>query len=71
MTTNPEIGANPEIGERIDVAGIGTNYIVAGEGDPLILLRRDGDSFECVQAGIRGSVKLELAALTASSSWPR
>ena len=34
-------------------------------GDPLILLRRDGDSFECVQAGIRGSVKLELAALTA------
>ena len=34
-------------------------------GDPLILLRRDGDSFECVQAGIRGSVKLELSALTA------
>ena len=34
-------------------------------GDPLILLRRDGDSFECVQAGIRGSVKLELAALRA------
>lgn len=34
-------------------------------GDPLILLRRDGDSFECVQAGIRGSVKLELTALTA------
>jgi ATP-binding cassette subfamily C protein LapB len=37
----------------------------ADGGDPLILLRRDGDSFECVQAGIRGSVKLELAALTA------
>lgn len=42
MTTNPEIGANPEIGERIDVAGIGTNYIVAGEGDPLILLHGSG-----------------------------
>ena len=36
MTTNPEIG------ERIDVAGIGTNYIVAGEGDPLILLHGSG-----------------------------
>ena len=36
MTTNPEIG------ERIDVAGIGTNYIVAGDGDPLILLHGSG-----------------------------
>lgn len=42
MTTNPDIGANPEIGERIDVAGIGTNYIVAGEGYPLILLHGSG-----------------------------
>ncbi|MES2492574.1 MAG: alpha/beta hydrolase [Pseudomonadota bacterium] len=33
---------NPEIGERIDVAGIGTNYIVAGDGDPLILIHGSG-----------------------------
>lgn len=33
---------NPEIGERVDVAGIGTNYIVAGSGDPLILIHGSG-----------------------------
>ena len=33
---------NPEIGESIDVGGIRTNYIVAGEGDALILLHGSG-----------------------------
>ena len=33
---------NPEIGERVDVDGIGTNYIVAGSGPPLILLHGSG-----------------------------
>lgn len=33
---------NPEIGESIDVDGIRTNYIVAGEGEPLILLHGSG-----------------------------
>ena len=33
---------NPEIGENVDVDGIGTNYIVAGEGDPLILIHGSG-----------------------------
>lgn len=33
---------NPEIGESIDVDGVCTNYIVAGEGDPLILLHGSG-----------------------------
>jgi 2-hydroxymuconate-semialdehyde hydrolase len=33
---------NPEIGESIDVGGIRTNYIIAGEGEPLILLHGSG-----------------------------
>ncbi len=33
---------NPEIGLRIDVDGIGTNYIRAGEGPPLILIHGSG-----------------------------
>ena len=33
---------NPEIGHRVDVSGIGTNYIVAGEGEPLILIHGSG-----------------------------
>ena len=33
---------NPEIGENIDVGGIGTNYIVAGAGEPLILIHGSG-----------------------------
>ena len=33
---------NPEIGERVDVNGIATNYIVQGEGDPLILIHGSG-----------------------------
>lgn len=33
---------NPEIGERIDVGGIGTNYITAGSGPPLILIHGSG-----------------------------
>ncbi|GGY90333.1 alpha/beta fold hydrolase [Novosphingobium colocasiae] len=42
MTTTATDTANPEIGERIDVNGIGTNYIVAGEGEPLILIHGSG-----------------------------
>ncbi len=33
---------NPEIGENVDVGGIGTNYIVAGAGEPLILIHGSG-----------------------------
>ena len=33
---------NPEIGENIDVDGIGTNYIVAGTGEPLLLIHGSG-----------------------------
>lgn len=33
---------NPEIGESIDVGRVRTNYIVAGDGDPLILLHGSG-----------------------------
>ena len=33
---------NPEIGLNIDVDGIGTNYIAAGEGPPLILIHGSG-----------------------------
>ncbi len=33
---------NPEIGKNIDVDGIATNYIEAGEGAPLILLHGSG-----------------------------
>lgn len=42
MTTSAADTANPEIGERVDVNGIGTNYIVAGEGEPLILIHGSG-----------------------------
>lgn len=33
---------NPEIGENVDVNGIGTNYITAGTGEPLILIHGSG-----------------------------
>lgn len=33
---------NPEIGQRVDVNGIGTNYITAGSGTPLILIHGSG-----------------------------
>ena len=33
---------NPEIGERVDVGGISTNYINAGKGEPLILIHGSG-----------------------------
>lgn len=33
---------NPEIGENVSVDGIGTNYIMAGSGNPLILLHGSG-----------------------------
>ncbi|MES2303421.1 MAG: alpha/beta fold hydrolase [Pseudomonadota bacterium] len=36
------MSSNPEIGLTIDVGGIGTNYIQAGSGDPLILIHGSG-----------------------------
>jgi 2-hydroxymuconate-semialdehyde hydrolase len=33
---------NPEVGEAVDVGGILTNYIVAGAGEPLMLLHGSG-----------------------------
>ncbi len=33
---------NPEIGQRVDVNGIGTNYITSGDGTPLILIHGSG-----------------------------
>lgn len=36
------MGENPEIGRNIDVGGIGTNYIQAGSGAPLILIHGSG-----------------------------
>lgn len=33
---------NPEIGLRVDVNGVGTNYIRAGKGPPLILIHGSG-----------------------------
>jgi ATP-binding cassette, subfamily C, bacterial LapB len=35
----------------------------ADGGAPLVLLRRDGENFECVQAGIRGSVTMSAAQI--------
>ncbi len=39
---NSLMSSNPEIGLTIDVGGIGTNYIQAGSGDPLILIHGSG-----------------------------
>lgn len=39
---NHTMSENPEIGLRVDVDGIGTNYIRAGEGPPLILIHGSG-----------------------------
>lgn len=39
--------------------------IVVEGGDPLVVLSRKGDDFECVQPGIRGSVSLSAASITA------
>lgn len=36
------VDENPEIGSRVDVDGIGTNYIHAGHGEPLILIHGSG-----------------------------
>ena len=33
---------NPEIGENVDVGGVRTNYILAGQGEPLILIHGSG-----------------------------
>lgn len=46
MARNPEIGnseiGNPEIGLSINVGGIATNYIQAGDGAPLMLIHGSG-----------------------------
>ena len=39
--------------------------IVVEGGDPLVVLSRKGEDFECVQAGIRGSVSLSAERITA------
>ena len=39
--------------------------VLDGGGEPLVLLRRDGDAFECVQPGIQGSVTMSAAQVTA------
>ncbi|WP_347250249.1 type I secretion system permease/ATPase [Zoogloea sp.] len=39
--------------------------IVVDGGDPLVVLKREGDEFECVQAGIRGSISLSAARIAA------
>ncbi|HRH73474.1 MAG TPA: type I secretion system permease/ATPase [Zoogloea sp.] len=39
--------------------------IVVEGGDPLVVLKREGEDFECVQAGIRGSVSLSAERITA------
>jgi 2-hydroxymuconate-semialdehyde hydrolase len=36
------VSDNPEIGQNVDVNGIGTNYITAGGGTPLILIHGSG-----------------------------
>lgn len=36
------MNSNPEVGLSVDVGGIGTNYIQAGSGDPLILIHGSG-----------------------------
>lgn len=36
------MSGNPEIGDHVDVGGIGTNYIKSGEGPPLILIHGSG-----------------------------
>lgn len=42
MTLPVSSPGNPEIGDRVDVSGIGTNYIAAGEGPPLVLIHGSG-----------------------------
>ncbi|WP_374477226.1 type I secretion system permease/ATPase [Zoogloea sp.] len=39
--------------------------IVVEGGDPLVVLKREGEDFECVQAGIRGSVSLSAERISA------
>jgi len=39
--------------------------IIVEGGDPLVVLSRKGDDFECVQPGIRGSVSLSAASIAA------
>jgi 2-hydroxy-6-oxo-octa-2,4-dienoate hydrolase len=40
-TAHSEIG-RPEIGSRVDAAGIGTNYLEAGDGSPVVLVHGSG-----------------------------
>lgn len=40
--TQTDIGTNPAIGKSVTAAGIRTNYLEAGEGEPLVLLHGSG-----------------------------
>jgi pimeloyl-ACP methyl ester carboxylesterase len=43
MTTDPaQTPSRPEIGARIDAGGIGTNYLEAGAGSPVVLVHGSG-----------------------------
>ena len=41
MTVTPQSG-RPEIGQRVDANGVGTNYLEAGEGSPVVLVHGSG-----------------------------
>ncbi len=42
MTDAPSTTTRPEIGARVDAAGIGTNYLEAGSGSPVVLVHGSG-----------------------------
>jgi len=41
MTTTPQ-STRPEVGQRIDANGVGTNYLEAGSGSPVVLVHGSG-----------------------------
>jgi len=41
MTVTPQ-SSRPEIGQRVDANGVGTNYLEAGEGSPVVLVHGSG-----------------------------
>lgn len=41
MTVTPQ-GSRPEIGQRVDANGVGTNYLEASEGSPVVLVHGSG-----------------------------
>ena len=42
MTSSTDSTTRPEVGHRIDAAGIGTNYLEAGDGPPVVLVHGSG-----------------------------